>query len=184
MSGPDLPSGKSLPPIAFELTDEEAGLAAHRAGWRLALEGRLGPAHRAPLAIFAAYLAGLAALSWTQALGERPIAAALLVGAIAFASWRTAQHWRLRRALASAWSAMNALRQAGPIVVEIAHEGVSLRSADARRAWRYADCREAEIVGQLLYIWPTGAMPLVAPLRAMGETEPATALEFIRARLA
>src|SRR5271169_3840829 len=107
MSAPDpAPSAR----LAFELTADEAGIAASRAALRRALSGGLTARHLAPLAAFVLAMTFTAILALTNLVSPRHGEIALLLEAAAFMSHR---RWTRRRfALARRESAatMEAMR--------------------------------------------------------------------------
>lgn len=170
-------------PLEYTLSAEEVDLAAYRAGWRAALRDRFSKAHVAPLIAFTAFMTLIAALAAMGALATRSSEIGLLAGAIIFGGWRTLQHWRVRKALAQAQGAMTSLYDAKTMVATISDDGIDAAGASAIRKWRFDACSEAEICGPLLYLWPREGLPLVAPLRCLGD-DSAALLGFLQGRLA
>ena len=79
---------------AFELTPDEARIAASRAALRLALAGGLTGRHLAPLAAFVLAMAFTAILAWTGLVSRRHGEIALLLATAAFMIHRL---WTRRR---------------------------------------------------------------------------------------
>ncbi len=163
-------------PIEYTLSDEEAGLAAYRAGWRLALEKPFNPQHRNPLIAFAAFLVFDLALYFTGAITARAGEAALILAAMLFMGFRTWRHWRLRQALLGARAHMAKLRDSSPLRATIEADAIRLSWNAGSDRWRFADCRDAELSGPLLYLWRDGGMPFIAPLRCFESVDRAREL--------
>ena len=62
---------QELGPYSFEMTEEDARVAASRAGLRAALSGRLSRNHVAPLVAFALLMAFVTILTLTGLIGRR-----------------------------------------------------------------------------------------------------------------
>jgi len=183
VSESDPPNG--LVPCLFELTAQEAKIAASRAGLRAALSGRFSLTHVAPLVGFVLFVAFIAVLATTGLLGRRLAEGALIVGAIAFMASRMAAHWRLRGARESSRAAMIALQKVGQAMVRLDDSGLHIESAAGSRHLAFADCDEAEDAGGIIYLWPRNGEPAFIPARAFPSEQAAREfLGFIRARIA
>jgi len=178
------PETSDFGPYAFSLTDDEARIAAARAGLRRALASGLTAAHFAPLAAFVLTILFIAILALTGLLGRRSAEAALLVSAAAFLAQRllTRRCFFVSRRLAEA--EIERLRAAGPQVLSVEAEGLRLDGGPAPRRWRFADCLDAEDAGGLVYLWPRQGAPAIAPTRIFAdETEASRFAQFLRSRL-
>ncbi len=151
-------------PLAFELSDEEARIAAARAGFRNALRRRFSLRHVAPLAAFVLLMAFVAILALTGLLPRRLAEGLLIVAAIIFMISRMAAHWRLRRAQ-SGGNADLVAQFTGLTKVTPDASGLSLEKASGARRFDYCACSEAELTGALIYLWCDDA-PAVIPARA------------------
>jgi hypothetical protein len=173
-----------LGPYAFELTQEEARIAAARAGLRRALEGRLTLAHLAPLAAFVLAMAFIAILTLTGLVARRHGEIALLLAAGAFMVQRLATRRRFATARRRSLAELEAMRAVGPLVARLDEAGLSLESAAAPMRWDFAACREIEDAGGLIYLWPARGAPAVLPTRAFADpAQAALFLAFVRGRL-
>ena len=72
---------QELGPYSFEMTEEDARVAASRAGLRAALSGRLSRNHVAPLVAFALLMAFITILTLTGLIGRRLGDGALILAA-------------------------------------------------------------------------------------------------------
>jgi uncharacterized MAPEG superfamily protein len=164
-------------PVSFELSEEEARIAASHAAWRASLSGRLSRNHVAPLVAFSLFLAFAAILTFTGLIGRRLGEAALLLGAIAFMMSRMAAHWRLRGAQKNSLAAAISLQKAGPIALRLDPSGLHVETASGSRLLRFAECEGAEEAGGILYLWPREGEPVFIPARAFASQQ--AAQEFI-----
>jgi hypothetical protein len=172
-------------PYVFALTEDEARIAAARAGLRRALSGRLGSAHLAPLAVFALAVAFATILAMTGLIGRRAGEIALLLAAAGFLIQRLATLRRFAAARRASRADVEAMRAAGPLTLSVDETGLALGGADAPRRWKFAECVEAEDAGGLIYLWPRAGSPAIAPTRVFAAADDAAGfLEFLRARIA
>jgi hypothetical protein len=169
-------------PLAFELTMDEARIAASRAGLRRALEGGLTKRHLAPLAAFTLAILFTAILAFTGLVERRHGEIALLLATAAFMTHRL---WTRRRFVAARRESarvIEAFRAAGAVVVAIDETGVTLSAPEASARWRFPDV-EAEDAGGMVYLWPREGLPAVLPTRAFASPEAASAfVAFARSR--
>ena len=87
--------------------------------------------------------------------------------------------WRARKA-AVAWA--ERLRAAGELTLRFDETGASASAAGFERRWRFADAREIEDAGGMIYLWPRDGEPLFWPTRVYGESGDGAALiAFARA---
>jgi hypothetical protein len=180
----EAPSAPGLAPLAFALTPEEARIAAARAGLRRALEGRLTLGHFAPLAAFGLAMAFIAILTTTALVERRHGEIALLLATGAFMVQRLTSRRRFAQARRTSLSEIEALRAAGPFVARLDESGLSLEGTASTTRWSFADCREIEDAGGLIYLWPASGAPAVLPTRIFpGPEEAARFLAFVRSRL-
>ena len=174
MSAPDpAPSA----PLGFELTPEEARIAASRAALRRALAGGLTANHLAPLAAFALAMTFAAILASTGLISRRHGEIALLLAAAAFMIQRLWTRRRFALARRESAASIEAIRAAGPLVLVVDEAGVTLSGATASRRWNFSDDLEAENAGGLVYLWPRLGAPAVLPSRAF--TSPEAASQFV-----
>jgi hypothetical protein len=169
-------------PLAFELTADEARIAASRAGLRRALAGGLTKRHLAPLAAFTLALLFTAILTLTGLAERRHGEIALLLSTAAYMVYRL---WTRRQFLAArreSARAIEAFRAAGAVVVAIDETGVTLSAPASSARWRFPDV-EAEDAGGMVYLWPREGLPAVLPARVFPSPEAATAfVAFARSR--
>ncbi|MBV8662176.1 MAG: hypothetical protein JO107_03645 [Hyphomicrobiales bacterium] len=171
-------------PYVFELTPDEARIAAARAGLRRALEGRLTLSHFAPIAAFVLAMAFIAILTTTALVARRHGEIALLLATGAFMVQRLTTRRRFAAARRASLGEIEALRSAGPLVARLDESGLSLEGPASPARWDFAACREIEDAGGLIYLWPTAGPPAVLPTRVFPTPEEATGLvEFVRGRL-
>lgn len=171
-------------PRAFELTPEEARIAAARAGLRRALEGRLTLGHFAPLVAFVLAMAFIAILTTTSLVGRRHGEIALLLAIGAFMVQRLTTRRRLATARRLSQREIETLRASGPLVARLDETGLSLAAAASTIRWTFAECREIEDAGGLVYLWPASGAPAVLPTRAFADAEEAARfVDFVRARV-
>jgi hypothetical protein len=181
MSAP--PEG-AFGPYVFSLTDDEARIAAARAGLRRALAGGLIGAHFAPLAAFVLAILFTAVLGLTGLIGRRPAEAALLLAATAFLIQRLATRRRFFSSRRLAETQIEALRAAGRLTLSLAPDGLRLEGTPQPMHWRFADCIDAEDAGGFVYLWPRHGAPAIAPTRAFSDvTEASRFARYLASRL-
>ncbi len=162
---------KALPPAAlsFELTPEEARIAASRIALRRALAGGLIGRHFAPLAAFVLALLFTAILAFTGLIGRRPAEILILLAAAAFMIhrlWTRRRFLQARRA-ALAWT--ERVRVAGPVILRIDADGLAIEGASLATRWRFSDGLEIEDAGGMIYVWPSSGDPAFWPTRAYAD---------------
>jgi len=162
---------ESFGPYAFTLSPAEADAAAARAGLRLALGGGLLARHLAPLTAFALAIAFASVLALTGLISRRAGEATLLVSAAAFMIQRLANHWRVRRARLEGRAAIARLQSASAITATFENDSLSLDVGGRMQRLCYADCREVEDAGGLIYVWLREGAPIVVPSRALPDAE-------------
>jgi hypothetical protein len=173
-----------LGPYSFEMTQEDAKVAASRAGLRKALSGRLSRHHVAPLVAFALLMIFVTILTLTGLIGRRLGDGALILAAIGFMAVRMTAHWRLRGAQKSSLAAMNALQKAGPVVVTLDDASLRMATPAGSRQLRFADCGDVERADEMIYLWPRNGEPAFVPTHAFADEQSAQEfLSFIRARV-
>jgi hypothetical protein len=171
-----------LGPYSFELTQEDAKVAASRAGLRAALSGRLSRNHVAPLVAFALLMAFVTILTLTGLIGRRLGDGALILAAIGFMAVRMRAHWRLRGAQKNSLAAMSGLQESGAVVVRLEESGLRIETAAGSRQISFADCRDVEQAGGMIYLWPRKGEPAFVPTRAFADERAAQEfLSFVRA---
>lgn len=166
-------SGADFARLSFAPTQDDAKIAAARAGLRAALAGRLSLHYAAPLVAFALVVAFVAILAFTGLIGRRLAEGALILAAIAFMAARMAAHWGLRRARNQSLAAMTASEDASEIVVRLEAAGLIVDAAAGPRRFDFADCVEAEYAGGFVYLWPRAGAPAFIPMRAFASEEAA-----------
>ena len=152
----------------FRLTEIEAAQAAARIALRQELGDRWFAQHLAPLVAFVLALAFAAILGLTGLMPRRAAEIALLLSIIVFMLQRTYLRFRMRSVRKTAAARF----ESGDATAEFDEDGfaISGAGAGAGRRWRYAECHEAEVVNEILYLWPRKGDPAVAPLRAFPES--------------
>src|SRR5580704_13997923 len=135
------------------MTEEDAKVAASRAGLRAALSGRLSRNHVAPLVAFALLMAFVTILTLTGLIGRRLGDGALILAAIGFMAVRMMAHWRLRGAQKKSLAAMSALQKAGPVVVTLDDVGLRLETSAGSRQLLFAECGDVERADEVIYLW-------------------------------
>ncbi len=171
-------------PYAFELTPDEARIAAARAGLRRALEGRLTLSHFAPIAAFVLAMAFIAILTTTGLVARRHGEIALLLATGAFMVQRLTTRRRFAAARKTTFAEIEAIRGAGALVARLDEAGLTLEGPDSPARWEFAACREVEDAGGLVYLWPAGGPPAVLPSRVFaGAEETAFFVAYVRSRL-
>ena len=89
--------------------------------------------------------------------------------------------YRLRRVAVAEIAAFAAAER---LVLSVADDGLRLEGLAAPIGWIFADCREVEDAGGLIYLWPRQGAPAIAPTRVFADvTEAARLLRYIRSRL-
>ena len=164
----------SYGPYAFTLGPREAEVAAERLGLRTALKGRLIARHAAPLAAFTLTLFFASILALCGLIGRRTGEATILLAAAAFMVHRAIARWRIRRARRGGKQRIAELHSAGPLSVAFDEDAVSLDGGGLAVRVCYGDCEDAESAGGLIYVWPRHGLPIVVPIRAVGDADEAT----------
>lgn len=178
------PQDGAFGPFVFSLADDEARIAAARAGLRRSLAGGLIAAHLAPLAAFMLAILFIAVLALTGLVGRRPAEAALLLAAAAFLIQRLATRRRFFASRRRAEAEIEALRAAGPLTLSVEADGLRLDGTPQPMRWRFADCIDAEDAGGLVYLWPRHGAPAIAPTRVFRDaTEASQFARYLAARL-
>lgn len=171
-------------PYAFELTEDEARIAAARSALRRALGGRLTSAHLAPLAAFVLAISFIAILALTGLVSRRHGEVALLLATAAFMVQRLTTRRRFAAARRASFAEIGAMRGASRLVLSVDATGLALAGGTAPARWDFADCLEAEDAGGLVYLWPRSGPPAVVPTRVFAGAEAAACfVEFLRGRL-
>jgi hypothetical protein len=177
-------------PYRFLLTEQEARIAASRAGLRFGLKQRFERDHVAPLALFALFVLFVAILAFSGLIGRRMAEAALLLGAIAFLAMRFLAHRRLRRAERLGREAVAGVVAGGEVQMRVDDGGLAFSylsvgaAADSRA---FKGMAEAEEAAGIIYLWPPAAdgAPIVIPTRIFAEAEEALRfLAFVQSRIA
>lgn len=172
-----------LGPYVFELTEDEARIAAARAGLRRALEGRLTAAHLAPLAAFVLAMAFIAILTTTGLVARRHGEIALLLATGAFMVQRLTTRRQFAAARRASLAEIETARAGGRLTLSLDDAGLTIAGSGAPMRWNFADCREIEDAGGLIYVWPGSGPPAIVPTRIFGDArETAGFVEFVRGR--
>lgn len=172
-------------PFAFELTPEEAGAAASRLALRAALEDGLLARHLAPLAAFVLAMLFAAILAFTGLVSRREAEIVLLCAAGAFMLQRFWSRRRFGSARRSAARWVEALRSAGQMIVSVDEGGLRLAAGPLQSAWSFAEARDVEDAGGMVYVWPARGEPAVLPARVFpDQTEVTRFVAFAKARRA
>ena len=174
MSAPDHPAQSTR--LAFELTADEAGIAASRAALRRALAGGLTSRHLAPLAAFVLAIGFTAILASTSLISRRHGEVALLLATAAFMIHRLWSRRRFALARRESAASIETIRAAGPYLLAFDEQGLTLTGSTAAR-WNFSDGLEAEDAGVMIYFWPRSGAPAVLPARAFPSAEAAS--EFV-----
>ena len=161
----------SCGPYAFTLDPGEAEVAGERLGLRIALKGQFISRHAAPLAAFGLTLLFASILAWSGLIGRRAGEATIILAAAAFMAHRAAARWRIWRARRRGKEQIAELQSAGPLTVVFGEDAVLLRGGGMNVRLSYDDCEDAESAGGLIYVWPRRGVPIVAPIRALGDAE-------------
>jgi hypothetical protein len=162
--------------LAFELTADEAGIAASRAALRRALAGGLTSRHLAPLAAFVLAIGFTAILASTSLISHRHGEIALLLATAAFMIHRLWSRRRFALARRESAASIETIRAGGPFVLAVDEQGLTLTGSTAAR-WNFSDGLEAEDAGGMIYFWPRSGAPAVLPTRAFPSAEAAS--EFV-----
>jgi hypothetical protein len=167
--------------LDFELTEQEADIAASRAAWRASLSGGLLAQHLAPLAAFMLAVLFAAILGWSGLVSRRAAEMALVGAAALYMAYRL---WTRRRFLGARRAALAwAATRRGAARLTLDETGFRLAAPGREEAWVFADGLEVEAVAGLVYVWPRRGWPLVWPSRAHGgESEAAAFLAYARSR--
>lgn len=170
---------ESFGPYIITLAPAEIEAVASRYGLREALGGRLTARHHAPVAAFILALLFAAILALTGLISRRAGEAAFLIAAAAFMIQRLTTH-------RSIWRARNKGRAeverflSGPVTTTFDANAVVQTSGGESRRLDFADCREAEETGGLVYLWGREGAPVVLPSRAMAEGQSARLVAWAR----
>jgi len=162
--------------LAFELTPDEARIAASRAALRRALAGGLTLRHLAPLAAFVLAMAFIAILASTGLISRRHGEIALLLATAAFMIHRLWTRRRFALARRESTASIETIRLAGPLVLAVDEQGLTLTGSTAAR-WNFRDGLDAEDAGGMIYFWPRSGAPAILPTRAFPSAEAAS--EFV-----
>ena len=160
-------------PFAFELTPDEAHVAASLAALRRALAGGLSKRQLAPLAAFGLVMAFASILALTGLVSRRHGEIALLLAATAFMLHRLSSRRRFLLARRESKASIDAIRSAGVVVVAVDKQGLTFHGAAAPARWNFVDCVEAEVAGGMIYLWPRAGAPAFLPTRAFPSAEAA-----------
>lgn len=163
MSAPD--AAPCFGPFAFELTQDEARIAASRAALRRALAGGLTARHLAPLAAFVLAIAFIAILALAGLISGRHGEIALLLAAAAFMVHRLWTRRRFTRARRDSAAAIEAIRTMGALTAAVDETGLGLGGAAGAARWNFSDCVEVEDAGGMIYLWPETGAPAFLPTR-------------------
>ena len=175
----------SFGPYSFTLTDEEARVAASRAGLRRNLAGGFERHYVAPLAAFVLALAFIAILAFTGLIGRRLAEAGLILSALAFMAARFLAHWRLHSAQKASLAATQTLQRRGETRLLVDDQGAAIEGGGDSRRCAFQAGAQAEDAGGMIYLWPRDGEPVFIPTRIFAdEGEAARFLAFARARMA
>ena len=169
-------------PFSFELTDDEARIAASRAALRLALSGGLLGRHVAPLAAFLLVLTFAGILGFTDLMSRRAAEVVILLAAAAFMLQRLGTRRRFLQARRAARDWSKRLKTAGPLTISFDATGARLTARDLDACWPFAEADDIEDAGGMIYLWPKAGDPLFWPTRAFAaESDAAALIVFVRA---
>ena len=173
-------------PIRFALSADEALIGASRAALRGAFAGGLMNRHVAPLAAFVLMLVFVAILAFTGLMSRRLAEALIILAGAAFMIQRLFTRRRFVRAQRDARKWADAAAAAGEILARLDEDGLAFENPSLSRRWRFADAREYEDAGAMVYLWPKNSgPPAFFPARAfVDEGEAARWRDFARARIA
>ena len=160
-------------PFAFELTPDEAHVAASLAALRRALAGGLSRRQLGPFAAFALVMAFASILALTGLVSRRHGEIALLLAAMTFMLHRLSARRRFVMARRESAASIEAIRSAGVVVVAVDKQGLTFHGAAALARWNFVDCIEAEDAGGMIYLWPSAGAPAFLPTRAFPSAEAA-----------
>jgi hypothetical protein len=170
---------------SFEWTPEEAAVAASRAGLRLALGGGLTNRYVAPLTAFVLAMAFTMILAWTGLITRRHGEIVVLIAAAAYMLHRLWTRRLFHQARRAGAAQIEAMKQAGPVNVEIDENSVIFRAAAGSTRWDFTRCVDAEDAGGLVYLWPGSGAPAVLPTRVFADAAEATRfVAWARTRIA
>lgn len=171
-------------PFAFELTPDEAHIAASLAALRRALAGGLSKRQLAPLAAFGLVMALASILALTGLVSRRHGEIALLLAVIAFMLHRLSSRRRFLLARRESAASIEAIRSAGVVVVAVDRLGLTFHGASAPARWNFVDCIEAEDAGGMIYLWPRAGAPAFLPTRAFPDAQAAADfLTYVRVQM-
>ena len=178
------PASPPFPRLTFEITPEDASVAASRLAMRRALASGLTLGHLAPLAAFVLAMLFAAILAWTGLISSRHGEIAILTAATAFLIQRIVTRRRFRVAQRESAASLRVLREAGPIEADIGESGVTMKGAGFSKSWRFADSIEIENAVGLIFLWPRTGDPAILPTRVFSNENDARAfIMFVSARL-
>lgn len=174
-----------LTPIRFALSADEARIGASRAALSGALAGGLMNRHVAPLAAFVLTLVFVAVLAFTGLMSRRLAEVVIILAGAAFMIQRLFTRRRFVRASRDARKWANAAAAAGEILARLDEDGLAFENPSLSRRWRFADAREYEDAGGMVYLWPKDlGPPAFFPARAfVDEGEAARWRSFARAHI-
>ena len=142
--------------------------------------------HVAPLIAFVLLLVFVAILAFTGLMGRRLAEILILLGGAAFMIQRlfTRRQFCSRSARRAQMGGCGRTRRARSRPVSTT-TGSTFENPSLSRRWRFADAREYEDAGGMIYLWPKGASPpAFFPTRAFAdEAEAARWRGFARARI-
>ena len=171
-------------PFAFELTPDEAHIAASLAALRRALAGGLSKRQLAPLAAFGLVMALASILALTGLVSRRHGEIALLLSATAFMLHRLAARRRFMVARRESAASIESIRSAGVVVVAVDDQGLTFHGALAPARWNFVDCIEAQDAGGMIYLWPRAGAPAFLPTRAFPDAQAAADfLAYVRVQM-
>jgi hypothetical protein len=171
-------------PFAFELTPDEAHVAASLAALRRALAGGLSKRQLAPLAAFGLVMALASILALTGLVSRRHGEIALLLAVIALMLHRLSSRRRFLLARRESAASIEAIRSAGVVVVAVDRQGLTFHGASAPARWNFVDCIEAEDAGGMIYLWPRAGAPAFLPTRAFPDAQAAADfLTYVRVQM-
>lgn len=170
-------------PYAFTLEPQEIDAVAARHGLRRALGGGLTASHQAPLAAFVLTLLFATILAKTDLISGRAGEIVFLLAALAFMAQRLLSHRRIWRARKLGRVEVERALAGRPMTMTIGESAVSENGGGSPRRLPFADCREAEESGGLVYVWGRDDAPFVLPGRVLGDGEAARIVSWLRGRI-
>jgi hypothetical protein len=170
-------------PYAFTLEPHEIDAVAARHGLRSALGGGLTASHHAPLAAFALTLLFAAILAKTELISRRAGEIVFLLAALAFMTQRLLSHRRIWRARTLGRVEVERMLAGRPMTMTIGDAAVSESGGGSPRRLPFADCRDAEESGGLVYVWGRDGAPFVLPGRVLADGEAAKIVTWVRDRI-